>query len=152
MVKSCRVICSHRKYQFDTCTVQCSKFIVNGNLLTYICVPLRFNQIGDNVFLLLSAACSSTVTLPALTSHPVSCQLADSCLSVDCCVSVSDISRNLHIRLVLDPCAYTLMIQMERYRVELDLLTYNFSKLLNTPVLFIPFRTILEVYQKVLIS
>lgn len=100
----------------------------------------------------LSSACSSTVTLPALTSHPVSCQLADSCLGVDCCVSVSDISRNLHIQLVLDPCAYTLTIQMERYRVELDLLTYNFSKLLNTTVLFIPFRTILEVYQKVLIS
>ena len=99
----------------------------------------------------LSSACS-TVTLPILTSHPVSCQLADSCLGVDCCISVSDISRNLHIRLVLDPCAYTLTIQMERYRVELDLLTYNFSKLLHTTVLFIPFRTILEVYQKVLIS
>ena len=68
--------------------------------------------------------------LPVLTSHPVSCQLADSCLGVNCCISVSDISRNLHIQLVLDPCAYTLTIQMERYRVELDLLTYNFSKLL----------------------
>lgn len=76
-----------------------------------------------------SSACTAAEGVPTLTTHPLACHLDSSCMAVDCCIRVSDITRNLHVKLTLDPCAFTMTLQMERYQVEVDLLTYNFGKL-----------------------
>lgn len=76
-----------------------------------------------------SSACTAAEGVPTLTTHPLACHLDSSCMAVDCCIRVSDITRNLQVKLTLDPCAFTMTLQMERYQVEVDLLTYNFGKL-----------------------
>lgn len=76
-----------------------------------------------------SSACTAAEGVPTLTTHPLACHLDSSCMAVDCCIRVSDITRNLHVKLTLDPCAFTMTLQMERYQVEVDLLNYNFGKL-----------------------
>ncbi|CAC5375019.1 unnamed protein product [Mytilus coruscus] len=71
--------------------------------------------------------CSGKVNLPALPNG-TTCQLSDDCTGVTCCTDVDPLSRSISTSLKLDPCEYTLQVQIEKLIVNISLLDYQFGK------------------------
>lgn len=76
-------------------------------------------------FVFFFVGCFSPVTLTNLTSTPLVCYLDSTCTAVDCCIQVTRISRTLNVKVTLDPCSHMLTVELERFKIKLDLLTYT---------------------------
>ena len=68
------------------------------------------------------------MTLTNLTGSPLVCYLDSTCTAVDCCIQVNRISRNLNVKVSLNPCSHILTLELERFEIELDLITYTKGK------------------------
>ncbi|XP_052071180.1 uncharacterized protein LOC127709616 [Mytilus californianus] len=71
--------------------------------------------------------CLEKVNLPIL-SNGTTCHLSDDCIGVTCCTDVDLISRSISTSLKLDPCEYTLQVQIEKLIVNISLIDYQFGK------------------------
>ncbi|XP_076076023.1 uncharacterized protein LOC143046845 [Mytilus galloprovincialis] len=71
--------------------------------------------------------CLKKGSLPAL-SNGTTCHLSDDCTGVTCCTDVDLLSRSISTSLKLDPCEYTLQVQIENLVVNISLVDYQFGK------------------------
>ncbi|VDI79784.1 Hypothetical predicted protein [Mytilus galloprovincialis] len=71
--------------------------------------------------------CLEKVSLPALP-YSTTCHLSDDCTGITCCTDVDLLSRSISTSIKLDPCEYTLQIQIEKLVVNISLVDYQFGK------------------------
>lgn len=71
--------------------------------------------------------CQQKVSLPSV-ANSTSCHLFTDCTSVTCCTDVNLINRSVRTSLILDPCQYSLEVQIERLTVNISLMEYDFGK------------------------
>ncbi|VDI38368.1 Hypothetical predicted protein [Mytilus galloprovincialis] len=71
--------------------------------------------------------CLKKVNLIALPNG-TTCHLSNDCTGVTCCTDVDLLSRSISTSLKLDPCQYTLQVQIEKLVVNISLVDYQFGK------------------------
>jgi len=69
---------------------------------------------------------------------PVSCAMLSSCSAVDCCIDILFLDRSFHIVFDIDMCSRKMVISIEKLKIELSVLDYNWGKIhfLNMYVLY----------------
>lgn len=75
--------------------------------------------------MIILSGCTSSVTLPDISSVPGVCHLDDTCTGVNCCLSPSLLSHSLNVRVSLDPCAYLMTVYLEKLQINVDLYNYT---------------------------
>ncbi|XP_053398282.1 uncharacterized protein LOC128556671 [Mercenaria mercenaria] len=58
---------------------------------------------------------------------PVSCHLSSTCMSLECCIDTEYLPRTLHTFLQINACKQTLLIGIEKFTFEMDLVNYDFG-------------------------
>ncbi|KAL5013968.1 hypothetical protein ScPMuIL_008238, partial [Solemya velum] len=71
--------------------------------------------------------CGNVSTLGIL-SDSISCKLDESCTGVECCLNVSRLRRNIHVKVALDPCQYTLNLAIEKLEVVQTLFDHDWGR------------------------
>ena len=71
--------------------------------------------------------CPLNVTLPDLSTYPLTCQLHSSCTSVECCMEVPFIGRRLTAMLELNQDTQILNIGIEKLQFPISLLDFKFG-------------------------
>ena len=71
--------------------------------------------------------CPLNVTLPDLSTYPLTCQLHGSCTSVECCMEVPFIGRRLTAMLELNQDTQILNIGIEKLQFPISLLDFKFG-------------------------
>lgn len=76
--------------------------------------------------MIIFSGCTSSVTLPDISSVPSVCHLDDTCTGVNCCLSPSLLSHSLNVRVSLDPCAFLMTVYLEKLQISVD--QYNYTQ------------------------
>ena len=73
--------------------------------------------------------CTSNVNQKPTSALPteVSCTLRETCTSLECCVKVPVIERNIQVVADLDACGNKLTLAVEKLQTTLTLLEYDFG-------------------------
>lgn len=73
--------------------------------------------------------CVEPVTSLINISSHASCHIPGSCMAVDCCVTMPSFRRDIHVLVDLDPCEFTLIVEIERVHLSLPLMEYKWGSL-----------------------
>ncbi|KAL3873866.1 hypothetical protein ACJMK2_036950, partial [Sinanodonta woodiana] len=68
--------------------------------------------------------CANELTLPILPNN-IHCSISETCTSVQCCVPVDTLTRNINTSLSIDTCGHWLTIQIEKMTVHQSLYEYQ---------------------------
>ena len=81
------------------------------------------------LILMFITGCKNSLpfTLPHLPGS-VSCNLGDTCTSVDCCIDVTEISRSINVFFNIDTCNYRLSGGIENLIFNKSLIDYRFGE------------------------
>ena len=64
------------------------------------------------------------MTLPDLPSD-FHCRMLDTCTTVDCCVHVNFLQRNIHLELDIDICSRKISFVVEKLKQDLSVFNYT---------------------------
>ncbi|KAL5015120.1 hypothetical protein ScPMuIL_009390 [Solemya velum] len=78
-----------------------------------------------------TSSCGLDISLPDLID-PVACHFGNSCLSLECCLSVDLIQKSFRFSIELDACSFKLLIEIENLKTEILLFDYEWG----TPQVF----------------
>ena len=70
--------------------------------------------------------CSTSVTLPSDIGQ-TACTLGSSCTKVSCCMNIVEIGRPVLSYIDIDPCDQKMLISVESFTFQIDLLDYEFG-------------------------
>jgi len=81
------------------------------------------------LILMFITGCKNSLpfTLPRLPGS-VSCNLGDTCTSVDCCIDVTEISKSINVFFNIDTCNYRLSGGIENLIFNKSLINYKFGE------------------------
>ena len=71
--------------------------------------------------------CPKNISLPRLPES-TACHIPDFCTGVTCCTEIELLQRAVTTSVKLDPCLYTLEVQIEKLVVNISLVDYEFTK------------------------
>lgn len=72
--------------------------------------------------------CQGVSHLNNLTTENVTCYLDYSCSLLNCCISVEKIDRSMSVQLKFDQCTQKLTVNLERVKIEVDLLSFEYGR------------------------
>lgn len=71
--------------------------------------------------------CDTPISLPKLPDE-LKCHVPDYCTGFDCCLSLDILRTTMNIEFLLDSCAYTLTMSIEKFKKTILLLDYDWGK------------------------
>ncbi|KAK3101942.1 hypothetical protein FSP39_007535 [Pinctada imbricata] len=113
-------------------TAAISKLMDEMGILDFVDTPACDRQsessIYANAFQGWVSACSA-LTPPALDGSQITCVMAQSCLSLDCCVEVNELQRTMRTFVDVDLCNYQLRVGIDRLQFNRTLKGFNWGEL-----------------------
>ncbi|XP_062596534.1 uncharacterized protein LOC134257978, partial [Saccostrea cucullata] len=64
-------------------------------------------------------------------SDDINCYLSDTCTTVSCCVEDSVLKRNIETRVSIDPCKFTMKLEIEKLQFNISLMNFTWGELMT---------------------
>lgn len=109
-------------------TIILGRFCALGNIVFQfdtVLIPANIIRVIDLIFSNTFAACAKMVIKPNISGAV--CHLKEDCTSLECCVGVEYLTRNIKTFLTIDPCTSELQVGIGKFSRNISLAHYKWG-------------------------
>lgn len=86
------------------------------------------NEIGEKERMIFFSECGRLSGISQFTdSDLINCYLSDTCTTISCCVEDKVLRRNMETVVKIDPCKFTMMLEIEKLQFNISLLNFTWG-------------------------
>lgn len=86
------------------------------------------NEIDEKERITFFSECGRLSGISQFTdSDLINCYLSDTCTTVSCCVEDKVLKRNMETVVKIDPCKFTMMLEIEKLQFNISLLNFTWG-------------------------